>query len=280
MKKAENMVRKMIALGISEKEAMIYSALLQRRELTAIEIQKATHIPRTKVYEITHRMVQENMCIEKRIRGKTMYQAVEPKKFLHHLIQKGEQELADKKKLAEDIDTLASPRYTNMLQNTDISTSAEIIKDQPSIHERYLNLLKATNKEILGLIKPPYIHRYDALKLKEQDDLLFRKIKKGLNVRMLYEIPRTKIEWTYNYIKQCAKKGERARLIDNVPAKMYIFDQRYIIVALTDVNPAAAPLTMYTIDHPPLAQAGKIFFNYLWEKALDYKILESRIRKG
>ena len=75
----EGMIRKLIELGISEKEARIYWALLQKRELTALEIQGIAHVPRTKVYEITHRMILRNMCIEKQIGSKKKYQAVEPK---------------------------------------------------------------------------------------------------------------------------------------------------------------------------------------------------------
>ncbi|MGB3478676.1 MAG: helix-turn-helix domain-containing protein [bacterium] len=279
MDKNKSLIEKMTAFGIPEKNAMIYSALLTKSELTAVEIQKMTHIPRTKVYEITHKMAQDNMCIEKHIHGKTKYQAVEPKKFFHYMIQKHEQELTDKKILAEDIETLASPLYTHRTQNTDPSKSAEIIKDQASIHERYVDLLKTTNKEILGLIKPPYAHRNNELKLNEQDKILFQKIKKGLDARMLYEMPRTNIEGTYDYIKKCVKNGEKARVIDNVPVKMYIFDEKYIIVALTDVNRDASQLTMYSIEHPSLAQAGKMLFNHLWKHASDYKILAPRISR-
>jgi len=273
------MLKKLMELGISEKEARIYSALLQKRELTAIEIQKTAHVPRTKVYEITHKMILSNMCIEKQIGGRKKYQAVEPKKFLKSLMKKNERELIEKRKLAGEIEKIASPEYARGMQKTDISKSVEIIRDQPSIHERYLNLLRNTKKELVGLVKPPYVHQYNELRLGEQDEIMFRKIKKGVKVRMLYEIPVKKIKWTYSYIKKCVERGEKARVIASVPAKINIFDQRYIVVALTNLKPGASPLTMFVIEHPPLARAGKILFDYLWAQAQNYHSLKSLIRK-
>lgn len=266
-------------LGISEKEARIYSALLQKRELTAIEIQKTAYVPRTKVYEITHKMILNKMCIEKQIGGRKKYQAVEPKKFLNHLIKKHEQELIEKRKLAGEIEKIASPEYVRGMQSTDISKSVEIIEDQPSIHERYLSLLMNTKKEFVGLVKPPYVHQYNELKLSEQDEMMFRKIKKGVKVRMLYEIPVKKLKWTYSYIKKCVERGEKARVINSVPAKIYIFDQKFIVVALADLKPGVSPLTMFVIEHPPLARAGMILFDYLWAQAQNYHSLKSLIKK-
>lgn len=271
MTKKDNLIRKMVVFGISAKQAMIYSALLEKKELTAAEIQEITHIPRTKVYEIAHKMVLEKMCIEKRMRGKTYYQALAPGKFLNSIMQARAREFAEKKKLAKNIETLASPLYACMMSNPGVQTTAEIIKDQASIHERYINLLNTAKKEILGLIKPPYAHHFNAHRLKEQDDVLFGKIKQGLDVRILYETPAKKIKWIRGYIRNCIQQGEKARMIDSVPAKMYIFDERYIILALTDNNTGTSPLTMYTIDHPLLAKAGKTIFENLWEKALDYR---------
>ncbi|MGB3479995.1 MAG: hypothetical protein WBB67_12665 [bacterium] len=172
-----------------------------------------------------------------------------------------------------------SAGYVRGMQSADISQSVEIIKDQPSIHERYVSLLMNTKKELVGLVKPPYVHQYNELKLSEQDEMMFQKIKKGVKVRMLYEIPVKKIKWIYNYIKKCVERGEKAHVIGSVPAKIYIFDQKYIVVALANLKPGASPLTMFVIEHPPLARAGKILFDYLWAQAQNYYSLKSLIRK-
>lgn len=276
----EEMIRKLVELGIPEKEAGIYWALLQKRELTALEIQKIAHVPRTKVYEITHRMTLRNMCLEKQIGSKKKYQAVDPAKFLNGFMSDKEKELNDKRNIADGIKKMAIPAYEQGIKHFDSLENVEIIKDLPSIHERFVSLMKNTKKELIGLGKAPYSHQYDETRLKEQDDAVHEKVKKGVEVRVVYEIPaKDKLEWTYNQIRKCVKAGEKARVIESLPIKVYIFDERYILMALTNVKSDYdnSRLVMFVVDHPPLAYLGKALFEQLWKQAKDYRILKSLI---
>lgn len=280
MTESMKLIEKMIDLGISEKDARIYSVLLQKRELTALEIQKTAHVPRTKVYEITQRMISNNMCIEKHIRGKKKFQAVEPEKFFHNYLSQQEHKLESQRKLVKEIEKMATHLHSRGMRTTDICMSVEVITDQLSIYERYVSLVKYTKKELLGFVKPPYIHQYNDKKLDEQDDILFRRTKKRVQVRILYEMPDQKIGWLYNYIKKCAKRGEKARIADHVPAKLYIFDEQKIMLLLPNTSHKTSLFTMFVMNHPSLAQAGKILFNHLWQQARDYHVLESLIKSS
>jgi len=279
MARHQRLIEKMVEIGIPAKEARIYSALLQKRELSALEIQAIAHVPRTKVYEITHRMIMNNMCIEKRIRGRKKFQAAEPEQFFRNLMKKRERELARQREIAKEIEEIASLKYRRNLETTDFAKSIEEIADQSSIYERYVSLLKNTRKELIGFVKPPYFHRYQESKLNEQDDIMFQKVKKGMKVSILYEIPKQKIAWTSNYIQRCVEKGEKARLISDIPAKIYIFDGERMALILPNGKHSKTQFTMFVINHTALAQAGKSFFNYLWKQALDYRVLASRIKK-
>jgi hypothetical protein len=64
---------------------------------------------------------------------------------------------------------------------------------------------------------------------------------------------------------------------------MYVFDRRFVLMALDNSKAPTSPLTMLVIDHPGLATAAKVLFDHLWEKADDYrdlrKLVEDRDRK-
>jgi len=278
--KHDNLINKMVELDISEKEARIYHALLQKRELTAMEIQEIAHVPRTKVYEITQKMKLNNMCLEKQVGSKKKYQAVDPVKFLNGFMGDKEKELYDQRSIADELKRMAIPVYEQGVKHFDSLENVEIIKDLPSIHERFVNLMKNTKRELIGLAKAPYTHQYDETKLKEQDDAVYGRVKKGIEVKVVYEIPaKDKLEWTYNHIKKCARAGEKARVIESLPINVYIFDERYILMALANATLQNTPLTMFVVDHPPLAYLGKALFDLLWRQAKDYSMLQTLIKR-
>lgn len=243
-----------------------------------MEIQEIAHVPRTKVYEITQKMISNSMCIEKHVGTKRKYQAVEPKKFLQNLLKIQERAMNDKRRIVQELEKTIAPIYEHSRRTAELTENIEIIKNFRSIHERFLYFVRKTKKNLIGLVKPPFVHQNDNDWLSEQDDTLFARMKQGVTARMVYEIPEVdKIPGIYIYIKQCVKAGEQARVIEKLPMKVYIFDERYILMLLANSRTDLSPLTMFVVDHPPLASLGIALFDALWKEAKDYRILQTHI---
>lgn len=275
----DDYARLMQKLGVSETEAKIYRALLEQRELSALEVHELTKVPRTKVYEITQKMMLRGMCIEKQMGRKKRYQAIEPQRALDNLVKPIESQLQEKKQIATTLTKMIDPIYDRGKKKVEETEYIEIIHDRPSIHERYVNLVKNTKKELLGFVKPPFAHKPTKKKLVEQENAEFEILKKGATIRVLYEFPdHTELVERVQHIRSVAKRGERSRVIEHLPIKMYIFDKRYVLMALDNSKTATSVLTMVVIDHPGLAIAGTILFNCLWEQANDWKYLESIVK--
>jgi len=280
MRNMREYLEKMMALGVSETEAKIYHALLVRRDLSARQIQEIAKVPRTKVYEVAQKMVLRGMCIEKKMGSKKRYQAVEPRRALTRLLNQYKKQLEEKRALAQDIERIITPIYKEATSHLEITDYVEVIKDLPSIHERYINLVKNTKKEFVGFVKPPYAHRQKVDKLDEQEDVEFEIIKRGVVVRVLYEYPEeNEVDEIIEHIKRCISVGEKARVVPRLPIKMYIFDSRYVLMALDNSLPALYPLTMLVIEHPGLAQAALLLFEYLWKQAENYTVLRKLKKK-
>jgi len=265
----EEYVAKMVKMGIFERDARIYMALLEQRELTAMEIHKLTNIPRTKVYEITQRMIRAGMCIEKQMGGKKKYQAVEPNRAFAQLVKEYESDLEEKRKLATSFAKMVYPIYNRGSQIVD-AEYVEVIKGLPSIHERYVSLVKGTRRELLAFVKRPYVFNYKRQIVDEQENAEFAMLRRGAVARVLYELPDKKeSEFLFTHVKKCIKMGEKARVMADIPIKMYVFDQKYVLMALDNVKLVTAPFTMLVVEHPSLALAATMLFNHLWEKAKD-----------
>ncbi|MEO0127560.1 MAG: helix-turn-helix domain-containing protein [candidate division WOR-3 bacterium] len=273
----DEIIEKMTKLGITETEARIYTALLEKPELTAQEIYFLTGVPRTKVYEIGQRMVQKGMCIEKLVGNRRIFQAIGPKRAFRNLLKHYENDLLAKKKLSEELIESIHQEYEKTIQQSDLSEFIEIIKGPPSIHSRFIELLENVKKEVIGFVRGPFVHQKNPEFLKEQRDLEFRIIRKGIIVKALYEIPKqTDLQWLYSHLKRCIDAGEKARVIERLPVKMFIFDRNYVLMAL-DNRHSISPLTMIGIEHPALAQAGIILFDTLWTQGQEYNLLKSLI---
>jgi len=265
-------------LGVSETEAKIYRALLERRELSALEIHELTNVPRTKVYEVTQKMMLRGLCLEKHMGRKKKYQAIEPKRALNSLMKPLEDHLKEQQNIAHALTSMIDPIYDRGMKKVDNLEYVEIIHDRPSIHERYVSLVKNTRRELVGFVKPPFAHKPTRRRLYEQENAEFEILQKGAIIRVLYEFPsKDELAERLQHIRNVAKKGERSRVIEHLPIKMYIFDERYVLMALDNSKDATSLLTMVVVEHPGLAQAGTMLFNHLWDQAHDWRYLESML---
>jgi sugar-specific transcriptional regulator TrmB len=268
-------VDKMMRLGIPDAQARIYIALLCKREMSAIEIQEITDVPRTKVYEITQQMVLRGLCIEKRIGRTKKFQAVEPQRALETLMHEQERELQSKKNLIQEINEYLMPLYTQGMQKKEFSDNIEILKDMKAIHERYINLVKSTHTTMLAFAKPPSAHMNMTYRIRQQMNALFGILKQGVEVRMLFELADKRyMDAEAIRIQQLIKSGCHARILEQIPIKAYVFDNTYVLMALENPPTETQPLTMIVVTHKSLASAFGFLFNYLWAEAKDTQIYD------
>lgn len=265
----------MMKLGIPETQARIYIALLNKRELSAIEIQELTHVPRTKVYEIMQQMIIRGLCIEKRMGRSKRYQAVEPKRAFEIMLHEQERELESRRELAKEVDNMLKPLYKQGMQKVELSENIEIMKDLKAIHERYINLLKATKKTMIAFAKPPSAHANKTIRIRQQMNALFEILEQDIDVRMLFELADKRfMDAEAIRIQQMINAGCQARILEQVPIKAYVFDDTYVLMALDNPLSQDLTLTMVLVEHKTLAITFRILFDHLWDQAKDNQIYD------
>ena len=263
-------------LGLNDYEARGYLALMERSSLTATQISAVSGIPRTKVYDVTESLMKKGLC--SLLPGKiNKYRAFEVSAAAENLLRESEAIFNMRKEqiqeASESLKQQLSVVYGDNAHSVDPLEYIEIIKDPYQIHKRFMQLADQAKEEMLGFTKPPYTGPKE--RLTEQTEQQAQLLRRGLKIRVIYEIPQDKeeFEWWFNDIDANVKYGEEARVIKELPMKMSIFDSRIVIFALEDPVSKQPSLTAQVIEHRALAKGLKALFQTFWDRAEDYHIL-------
>jgi sugar-specific transcriptional regulator TrmB len=277
-------------IGLKPSEAKTYLSLLQRDTLTVSEVAKLAGIPRANAYHALEELMVKGMCVAKP--GETKkYSASDPsilvekfhiqadedaKRHLQDLTEKEKGVLEKNKVTKENISALLQelrPEYQRSRLETNPMDYIEIIKDPYQIHKRFMQLAAEAREEILVFTKQPYSVPRE--QLEEQIDQETHVLKKGIRGRSIYEIPSEgeQKRWLLEIIKRAVTAGEEARVLDELPMKMAIFDSRIVIYVLEDPVSKQPSVTTQIVEHRTLAKSLKILFETFWQRAEDHRIL-------
>jgi len=265
-------LRRLISLGLTEREGKIYLALLTRGFMTAIELQEKVDIPRTKIYEILQRMINRGLCIEKRIGRNKLYEPVDPKIAFQSLLEVFKNELKRKEEVAEELIDVCTSCFNASKEIGNPLDFIEILKDKIQIHRKYVSVVESTRYELLTFNKGPYAcdnpHR-----LKEQQIAETEFMKRGGICKNIYEtFEIEKYLWLVEYIKEQQLDGQQAKLVDFLPIKMVISDGERVMLPLEGRSGESIDLVMCYINHKAFGNACKMLFDHLWEKAREMEI--------
>lgn len=266
MKNKNDLISLSNGLGLTEREAKVYITLLSRKSFSASELQEAAGVPRTKIYEIVKKMINRGICAEKQIGNNKVYTAIEPKIAMEMIIEEQRQELSERLKLKEQLVEMFTPIYDEGRKKDEIYDYIEILKNKEQIHKKYLEMLDKAQHEILFFNKGPYSADTDK-KIDEQTQHEVAFMKKGGVSKGLYEVDEfTNLPEFFLLLEE----GQQARLTDNLPLKMLVFDGKSVLFAL-DEPYADNDLTMLSIEHKSIADAYKMLFEYIWINAKEIK---------
>ena len=259
-----NLTERLIDLGLSEREAKVYQALLNKREATIADLQKSSGIPQCKMYEIVRRLAHQGYCRERKVGRKRTFDVVDPKIALAPHLPRMENRLDNARNLINEL----TVRFANSDKVTEPLDYIEILRGNDSIHHRYCQLVHDTREELLGFGRGPYACDTPD-KSNEQDDEEAAIVERGGIVRWVYELNLPDDEWVLNSLKPIQLKGVGIRIAKSLPTKMMIFDRQKLLVA--DEEPFTQPgeLTMSIIKQGTIVNAFLGLFEYFWDNSVE-----------
>jgi len=256
-------------IGLTEREAKVYITLLSGRMFTVLELQEAVNIPRTKIYEVLNKLVNRNICIEKKLGRNKLYEAVEPKLALERVLESYKKDLERKEELIKQVSEVFTPIFQNSKSIVNPLEFIDVMKEKGQIHKRYTACVHSTRREMLTFNKGPYACDTSD-RLGEQEDEEYKLLKRGGLCKDIYELKELKeVDWLLNSVKKSLKLGQQARVVERLPIKMLVFDQEKVMFALEQPVLVPNELTMIYIEHKQLAEACSMLFYHLWDQGQD-----------
>lgn len=261
-------------VGLTEREAKIYMTLLSGRMFTPSELQNAVNIPRTKIYEVLNKMVSRNIVTEKKLGKNKMYEAVEPRLAMERIYETYRNELKQKRELIDQLSEVFTPIFENSKAIINPLDFIDVMEEKTQIHKRYIKSVRDTKIEMLTFNKGPYASD-NSERLKEQEDEEAKFLKRGGTSKGIYQFKEfEEIDWLYESVKKSVRDGEKARVVENLPIKMLIFDDEKVMFPLEQPIKTSNDLTMIYIEHKQLASACRILFDHMWNSGSDFEEIE------
>ena len=262
-------LKSFMEIGLTEREAKVYITLLSGRMFTVLELQEAVNIPRTKIYEVLNKLVNRNICIEKKLGRNKLYEAVEPKLALERVLESYKKDLERKEELIKQVSEVFTPIFQNSKSIINPLEFIDVMKEKGQIHKRYTSCVHNTKREMLTFNKGPYACDTSD-RLGEQEDEEYKLLKRGGLCKDIYELKELQeVDWLLNSVKKSLKLGQQARVVKRLPIKMLVFDQEKVMFALEQPVLVPNELTMIYIEHKQLAEACSMLFYHLWDQGQD-----------
>lgn len=267
----EKHIQEMKRIGLQEYESKAYYVLLTQGNLNAKEISLKAEIPQPKVYSILSNLIKKGLCC--RVLGQNrQYKAFEPKIAFSPMKSEIEEQHVYMETVIKNLEKI------NMFESTkSMDDYIEVLTNNEQIHEKYLSLKKTTKHELIAFVKPPYAHEGNRSRVEKQDEVDSQRLKNGIVSKAIYEIPTTEFaKFIIPHIEKNISEGGEAKMLEKVPIKLHIFDERFVLMALNNSHNSSTKLTMLAIEHPDLARSNKILFEHLWERAIPFEEYKSR----
>ena len=250
----------LVELGLTGYEASAYVALTRRGQASGAEVARLADLPRQRIYDVLDALVARGLASVTPGRP-ARYTAAPPDEALGKLMERRRAELAQLERDVTDTVARLTPAYHDGRAATDPLNFIEVLREPAAIARRFAELEASVEREILVFTKPTYA--LDPAENVEGLKLLERKIEaRSVYERSLYDHPAHVAA-----IREFVAAGEQARVVDELPLKLVVFDERVAMFELRDPVAGEPELTIMIVEHPALGRLLKLAFERVWEAA-------------
>lgn len=246
----ENIVRKIEGLGLSDKEAVVYLALLRAREATVIKLAKTTGIKRTTIYHCIEDLIHMGLATKLIKDDRTFYLAEDPKISFENLI-------TQRKNIVDSI----VPELKDMFGKGALFPEIRAYYDISGLQKIFEDLLTCREK-----IARYYVSSFDVENLLGKefvDKFVKRRIEAGIKSRSLRSFkykPEREAEAVHaKQIREVKFMPEKAE--DDIRPYICIYDDKVAVIIAEEEKFG------FVIQSKSFADAQKAIFDMVWNSA-------------
>jgi sugar-specific transcriptional regulator TrmB len=251
-------------LGLNGYEASAYAALTRRGRATGAEVARLAALPRQRIYDVLHGLVGRGLATVEPGRP-AYYTAVSPEVAVATLVEAHRAALVAMEQDAARAVALLTPAYRDGRSENDPLNYIEVLREPAAIAKRFGELQAGAQKELLIFTKPPYaVHPDENV---EGLELLSR----GVVARSVYERSVYDDAAVVEAVRRFVEVGEHARIVDDLPLKLVVIDERVALFTMEDPVAGAKDLTIMIVEHSGFAGLLKLAFERAWEAGEEFR---------
>jgi sugar-specific transcriptional regulator TrmB len=253
----------LVALGLTGYEANAYVALTRRERATGAEVARLAALPRQRIYDVLDTLVARGLATVEPGRP-ARYAAVAPDAAVAVLLAAQRAQLDRLEHDAALAVALLTPAYHDGRRTTDPLNYIEVLREPGAIAKRFALLQASATTEILVFTKPPYAVE-PAENVAGLELMARGVVAQSIYERSVYEDPAV-----VDAVRFFVAAGERARVVDELPLKLALIDERVALFTMEDPIAGSTNLTIMIVEHPSFARLLKLAFEHVWERADDF----------
>jgi len=240
-------------LGLTGYEAAAYVALTRRGSATGAEVARLAGLPRQRIYDVLDALVGHGFATVKPGRP-ALYTAVAPGEAVAALLGRRRAALERLEREAADVVARLTPTFDAGRSTTDPLSYIEVLRDPVAIGKRFAQLEAGAEREILVFTKPPY-----AVEPAENVAGL-QLLARGVEARSVYERSVYDDDAVAAAVRTFVAAGEQARVVDELPLKLVLIDERVALFTMEDPVAGSNDLTIMVVEHPAFVGLLKLAF--------------------
>jgi sugar-specific transcriptional regulator TrmB len=253
----------LVDLGLTGYEASAYLALTKRGRATGAEVARLASLPRQRIYDVLDGLVTRGLASVEPGRP-ARYQAVAPEEAVGSLLAAQRAELERLEREAAQAVARLTPAYRAGREENDPLDYIEVLREPAAIGKRFSELEAAVEREILVFTRPPYA-------IEPADNVAgLELLARGVEARSVYERSLYDDEAQVAAVRHFVERGEQARVVDELPLKLVLIDERIALFTMEDPVAGIPGLTIMIVEHPSFARMLKFAFERVWESGEEF----------
>jgi HTH-type transcriptional regulator, sugar sensing transcriptional regulator len=248
----------LVDLGLTGYEASAYLALTRRGRATGAEVARLASLPRQRIYDVLDGLVNRGLASVEPGRP-ARYRAVAPEEAVGSLLAAQRAELERLEREAARAVARLTPAYRAGREENDPLDYIEVLREPAAIGKRFSELEASVEREILVFTKPPYA-------IEPADNVAgLELLARGVEARSVYERSLYDDEAQVEAVRHFVERGEQARIVEELPLKLVLIDERIALFTMEDPVAGTRGLTIMIVEHPSFARLLKFAFERVWE---------------
>lgn len=245
-------------IGLSELEAQLYVEVLRQPGRTAQQLSDAIDIPRTTIYGALRSLTHQGL-VESGGGYGSRFRAVSPEAALTELLGRQREELVERERVAKML--IEQLSKVEAEAESEAEELVEILKDRRVIWNRFERLQAEATKEVLTLVKAPFIASRGGNPVEEEA------LQRGVRYRGIYEGAILNDAEIAPFLAEWVSAGEEARMYPGeLPCKLALFDRRAALMPLVTER-ASDPTITVLLRNGALGAALGVLFDHLWSQS-------------